>query len=166
MLSNILIGHKCLLWQFFFAYILFRSKFQWDFYCKFCSFSRLTFHMNPTIHQFDKGFHDRKTKTCTADFILRSCMFSGKFIEDMWKVFRGHSNSSIFADKYIPCFFIIEIRLINSHMNRMTVRSILDGIAHDIQIYFLELCLITKCIFMLNICIDRTVDTFHLDIRF
>ena len=155
-----------MLWQFFFAYILFRSKFQWDFYCKFCPFSRLTFHMNPTIHQFHKGFHDRKTKTCTADFILRSCMFSGKFIEDMWKVFRGHSNSSIFADKYIPCFFIIEIHLINSHMNRMTVRSILDGIAHNIQIYFLELCLITKCIFMLNICIDRTVDTFHLDIRF
>lgn len=118
-------------------------------------------------HLFDEGFDDRESETGTDDLIFRRGMLSGKLIEDVRQIVCAHADAGIFTDKTIACLLLILGRkLMDLHADRVPIRGVLDGIAHDVEIDFLQLRLVTVRKLMRNMGILGVLDLLFLDVGF
>ena len=94
-------------------------------------------------------------------------MLSGKLIEDVWQIVRTHANAGILAGKTIACLLLILGRkLMDLHADRVPIRGVLDGIAHDVKIDLLQLRLVTVRKLMWHMGILGVLDVLFLDVGF
>ena len=117
--------HKFFFFLLLLKNLLLRGNLEWNHDRRLCSFAGFTLYFYCSSHQINQSLHNRKPQTCSDYFAFRTCMFSGKFFKNMWKIVFTHPNSSIFNYNLIcNIIFPVKRNLPDIYGDLATCRSI------------------------------------------